>query len=98
MPAHHEIPPNMCLMIQDHLVKEVIRCGHMIRIADNDFSHIRQAARELDSDPVNLPMNVYDEYLGILDEKTRKNEDYFMFLYAYMLGYMDHIRNGIRIA
>ena len=98
MITHPEIPRVKAQMIQKHLLVEVARCGHMIRIADNDLSQVRQAVRVLDHDPINLPLDVYQEYLGMMDTKTQANEGYFMFLYSYMLSNLDHLREGIKIA
>lgn len=96
--GHHEIPLDRISMIQKQLLREINRCSHMLRIADNDFTKIRRAAVELDAEPISLPAQVYADYLGILDEQTRENEAYYMFLYSYMLGYMGHIRGGIAVA
>lgn len=98
MITHREIPQLEARMIQKHLLVEVARCSHMLRIADNDFSQIRQAVKVLDREPINLPLDVYQDYLSFLDGKTQANEGYFMFLYSYMLGNLDHLREGIKIA
>lgn len=93
-----DISPARRQMIQTQLISEVARCHAMVRIADNDLSSIRSDAAMLDEEPLHLPLDVYDDYLGMLKEKEREDEGYYTFLYTYLLGYLEHIRGGIRIA
>lgn len=85
-------------MIHMHLISEVARCHAMIRVADDDLSNIRADAAMMDQEPLHLPLDVYDDYLSIVKERDREDEGYYTFLYTYFLGYLDHIRGGIRIA
>lgn len=85
-------------MIHTHLVSEVARCHAMVGVADNDLSSIREDAAMMDQEPLHLPIDVYDDYLKMVKERDREEEGYYTFLYTYFLGYLDHIRAGIRIA
>jgi len=93
-----DISPARKQMISKQLMMEVARCHAMVRIADNDLSNIREDAAIMDEEPLHLPLDVYDDYLKVLKSEDREEEGYYTFLYTYFLGYLEHIREGIRIA
>lgn len=85
-------------IISQQLLMDVARCHAMVRLADNDLSSIREDAAMFDSEPLNLPLDIYDDYMKVMKNDDREDEAYYTFLFTYMLGYLEHIRNGIRIA
>ena len=93
-----DISPARKQMISKQLLMEVNRCHAMVRIADNDLSNIREDAAIMDEETLHLPLDVYDDYMKVMKEQDREDEGYYTFLYTYFLGYLEHIREGIRIS
>lgn len=96
--TREDISPTRRQIISQQLMMDVNRCHAMVRIADNDLSSIREDAAMMDSEPIHLPLDLYDDYISVMKEEDRESEAYYTFLYTYMLGYLEHIRGGIRIA
>ncbi len=92
------LPITVKSLVDSQLELDINRCDSMLRIAENDFTHLGNDLDVLSPHQIIMPIDMYEHYLEKMSEKESHMEGAFMFYCRAGMDFYFHMARSLSLA